>query len=151
MNRLNRKKFFVIALVSITLIILCLFIIKVQLFPFGYRANAVLPDEKNLEKYLVSSLPNTSIYSYKVDIKIENKDGFIEYLKSNPIRYEIDNFKDKNKNVRWQNVLNEVKEYKIGWKTVYKLKYKTSNPDCNGYKIDMTSDGYILDYRSAGK
>ena len=56
-----------------------------------------------------------------------------------------------NREVDWQNALNSVKKSYIFWIPVYSIEYKTLDPGCNLYKIDITSSGYIKDYRCSGK
>lgn len=53
--------------------------------------------------------------------------------------------------VDWEEVLQSTHVYFIGWKKVYSIHYETLDAGCNGYKLYMTCDGYIKDYRSCGK
>lgn len=116
--------------------ILILIFIKIQFFPFGFKN----------EEYL----PNTSIYNYKVDIKIKDRNEFIDYLKANTQEYELGSFMNNKSEVDWEEVFQSTQEYFIGWKKVYSIHYKTLDPGCNGDKLYMTCDGYIKDYRSVG-
>ncbi|BCN30864.1 hypothetical protein [Anaeromicropila herbilytica] len=124
-------------IIFLALLILTLFFIKIEFFPFGYVKE--------------EALPNTSIYYYKVDTKIKNKNDFINYLKANNKKYELGSFMNNKNKVNWKKVLKSTHIYFIGWKKVYSIHYRTLELQCNGYKLDMTSDGYIKDYRSAGK
>lgn len=116
--------------------ILIFIFIKIQFFPFGFKKE---------ERF-----PNTSIYYYKVDIKIKDKNEFIDYLKANTQEYELGSFMNNKSEVDWEEVLQSTHVYFIGWKKVYSIHYKTLN-ECNGDKLYMTCDGYIKDYRSCGK
>jgi hypothetical protein len=58
---------------------------------------------------------------------------------------------DSNGDVNWQQVSDSVTTYLIGWEKVYMLRYKTLSPECNGYILQITNDGYVKDYRSSGK
>ncbi len=124
-------------LIILSILILIFLFIKIQFYPFGYKKE--------------ESLPNTSIYYYKVDIIIKDKKEFIDYLKANTQEYELGSFMNNKNEVDWEEVLQSVHVYFIGWKKVYSIHYKTLDPGCNGYKLDMTYDGYIKDYRSCGK
>lgn len=66
------------------------------------------------------------------------------------VKYELGSFMNSNGDIDWQKVSDSVIIKRIGWKKVYMLVYKTLDPECNGYKIEVTNDGYVLDYRSAG-
>jgi hypothetical protein len=119
------------------ILILISIFIKIQFFPFGFKKE--------------EHFPNTSIYYYKVDIKIKDKNEFIDYLKANTQEYELGSFMNNKSEVDWEVVLQSTHVYFIGWKKVYSIHYKTLDPECNGYKLYMTYDGYIKDYRSCGK
>ena len=159
-NKVSRIK---IVVFTAALIIVSVITIRIQFFPFGYGAERLLPDTTRLEQYRIShDIPNTSIYSYKVDVKISNKSEFVDFLKVNATtyktgtytdipKYELGSFMDANGSVNWQNVLEAIEVRMLGWEKIYTLKYKTLYPGCNGYRLDMTNDGYIRDYRSAGK
>ena len=139
------------------------FVYRIQFYPFGFKAPTLLPGTQRLNSYLISeNMPNTSIYSYKIDLEIKSKDDFINYLKSNSetykagsnmdlMRYELGSFMDNDKNVIWQKVYESVNVRRLAWKKIYSLSYKTLDPQCNGYKLEITDDGYVYDYRSAGE
>jgi len=129
----KKKKILIILMV----IFVTAAIVKIQFFPFGFKERTLLP--------------NTSIFTYKVNFEIHNKYEFIDFLKNNQEEYELGSFMDSNKNVNWDNVQESIKVYRIVWKKAYSLEYITLDQECNKYKIDMTYDGYIKDYRSAGK
>lgn len=135
--------------------------IYIELFPFGYRAKEILADATRLDVYNVNNdIPNTSIYSYKVKEKFNNKIDFIKFLKKHQakedsdmysLEFDLGSFKDNNGNVMWEEVYNSLKvTYKL-WKKIYSLEYKTSHVECNGNNLSITKNGYVLDYRSAGK
>ncbi len=131
------KKRILTILTLLTLFILFLIFIKIIYFPF-----IIMKED---------FLPNTSVYYYKVDIIIKNKNEFIDYLKSNTSKYELGSYMNNTNEVNWEKVLQSTHTYFKGWKKVYSIQYKTLDPECNGYKLDMTSDGYIRDYQSSGK
>lgn len=147
----------------IFLIIVVSVILRIQFFPFGFKAYELSSNTERLEKYIVSkNIPNTSIYSYKINVKIRNKDDFIHFLMKNTekhkegtyldsTKYELGSFMDSNGDINWQKVSDSVSISRMGWKKVYSLSYKTLDPGCNGYKLEVTNDGYVRDYRSAGK
>lgn len=124
-------------LAILALFILIVIFIKIEYFPFGFIKEEFLP--------------NTSIYYYKVDIKIKNKNEFIDYLKANINKYELGSYMNNKNEVNWEKVLKSTRIYLKGWKKVYSIHYRTLDPECNEYKLDMTSDGYTKDYRSDGK
>ncbi len=126
-----------IILIIFPIFILIFVFVKIQFFPFGFKK----------EEYL----PNTSIYYYKVDIKIKDKYEFINYLKANIQQFELGSFMNNESEVDWEEVFQSTYVYFIGWKKVYSIHYKSLDPGCNGYKLYMTYDGYIKDYRSCGK
>jgi hypothetical protein len=140
MNRTKLHRFSLIIIVLIILAILVV-VIKIQLFPFGLRGEELLP--------------NTSINKYKVDIKIHNKKDFVRYLKRNTKRYELGNFMNRKKEIDWNKVYGNIRISRIAWKTVYTINYGTYNGYITHYPenycLEITNDGDIRDYRSAGK
>lgn len=143
----------VIALISTTF--------YVELFPFGYKAKEILPNTTRLDDYNVNKdIPNTSIYSYKVKARFNGKVDFINFLKQHEanedsdmysLMFDLGSFKDNNGNTVWAEVYNSIDiNYKV-WKKIYSLDYKTSNIECNGNNLSITKNGYVMDYRSAGK
>lgn len=128
-----------ILLIPISIIFILIFI-KIEFLPF-------FP----LSAFKELNLPNTTIYYYKVDSTIRNKDDFIDFLKENSDKYELGSYMNNEKKVNWDKVLKETHVYFKGWRRVYSIHYETLDPECNGYKLDITSNGYIRDYRSAGK
>lgn len=150
-----------VVLLVIVIAIAAFTTIYIEFFPFGYKAKEIQQDTLRLDNYNVNKdIPNTSIYSYRVKEKFNDKTDVIDFLKKYEatndsgmysLAFDLGNFKDTNGDVIWEDVYNSIKvEYKL-WKKMYKLDYKTSNVECNGNSISITKDGYILDYRSSGK
>lgn len=148
-------------LLVIVIAMLAFTITYIELFPFGYEAKEILVNTSRLDNYSVSEdIPNTTIYSYKVKDKFNNKTEVINFLKRYEasedsdmysLAFDLGSFKDKEGNVIWEDVYNSITvKYKL-WKKIYTLDYKTSNIECNGNILSITKNGYVLDYRSAGK
>jgi len=144
-------------IIFITVMIISVY---VKLFPFGYKAEKIKDYTARLEEYNIDKdIPNTSIYSYRVDEKINSKEEFINFLKKYEgnensdmysLAFDLGSFKGKDKNVIWEDVYDAIEIDYIFYRKVYRLEYKTSYVECNGNKISITKDGYVLDYRSAG-
>ena len=150
-----------VVLLVIILAVLIFTAIRIEIYPFGYQAKEIQEGILKLDNYTVNEdIPNTSIYSYRVKDKFNDKTDVINFLKKYEsvddsgmysLAFDLGSFKDTDGNVIWEDVYSSIKvEYKL-WKKIYKLNYKTSNVQCNGNNISITKDGYILDYRSSGK
>lgn len=150
-----------VVLLAIILAVLIFTAIRIEIYPFGYKAKEIQEGTLRLDNYTVNEdIPNTSIYSYRVKDKFNDKTDVINFFKKYEavddsgmysLAFDLGSFKDTDGNVIWEDVYSSIKvEYKL-WKKIYKLNYKTSNVQCNGNNISITKDGYILDYRSSGK
>lgn len=146
--------------VIVIIIIVCTSI-YIEVFPFGYYSKQIAPDTSRLDDYLISKdIPNTSIYSYKVEEKFNDKSDIIRFLKKYEAKqnddmyslaFDLGSFKNKEGIVSWDDINNSITtEYKL-WKKIYTLNYKTSDIMCNGNSISFTENGNILDYRSSGE
>ncbi|MDK2867287.1 MAG: hypothetical protein PWP51_521 [Clostridiales bacterium] len=132
----------------------------IETHPLGYTAPLAGNDAFDLEAYIVSeNMPNTSIYSYRVDQKFHSIDDIIVYLRAyedtdgrhfNKRLYDLGSYKDQDGDVDWEAVKEAVTVTHRYWNRVYTITYRASFPESNQCHIDITADGYILDYRSAG-
>jgi len=145
---MNKKLFYVIFIVLIIAVIgFGYYILRYSLDPFGAPPKGTSPNCGPEDRY-------------KFDVKINSKEDFVNFLKTNEINQwvRLDNFRNLEKGmnytklnlpeVNWNKVLSDVKTGNTGFKTIYLLKY---NPfTCSGFTLKMTSEGHISVYGCCG-
>lgn len=117
------------------LAIITIIIVIVEFFPFGFSKEKILP--------------NTSIYTYKEDVKLNSKRGFVDFLKNNTNKYDLTAFHDSDEEIDWNAVYEAVEVSRVFWRKCYNLEYTPEY--CNRYFLKVTSNGNVYDYRSCGK
>lgn len=133
----------------------------VESHQLGYKADIIYDDEYDLEPYLIDNdIPNTSIYSYRVDIDFESTEDVLVYLMENEgngssdfgkKKYDFGTYRDSTGKVDWTALENSIEVSYRFWNKVYMIEYKASFPESNTNELVLSADGYVLDLRSSGK
>gem|GEM_PF-7113541 len=127
----------------------------------GHEADIIYEDEFDLEPHRIDTdIPNTSIYSYRVDIDFESTKDVVTYLKLNEgngpsdfgeKKYDLGTYRDSSCKVDWIAVENSIEVSYRFWNKIYVIEYEASFPESNTNELVISVDGYILDLRSSGK
>lgn len=152
---------FKVILLLVIVSVIYFFYNRIETQPIGYSAMIIGVNEYDLEIYAVEeNIPNTDIYSYQLEREFEDIEDVIDYLKEHSTdkssdfrlrKYDLGNFRDDSGHVDWDLVSDAIViEYRY-WNKIYSIEYRASFRESNKNKVSISDDGYVLDYRSAGK